>query len=293
MILNRLFSSTESLAKNIAQDDAVLLKSFQEYTHSVLEKGQLIINLQQSYDQRSAILQRLDQLLQLDLADVHTATEDDNEIIHDLQALEHSDRMWELSRLERTLHYYGVRFEYVHQLLSHLYTALKGEGRLVARLMAVSDLREFRKLVIELRLEFDAESATLKKLSDIMILPEIFLALVNGEHIIHRMDSKGKKLVSSMQKYMGGKFLPTDLPYGVTYRWVTAVFYSLDETFRKLVADSMIDHHADVNLELVNRSEFVDLAKEAIRKIKGKDVPSQMIDAFVHFFRDWYNHEID
>jgi len=284
-VLNRFFGSTESIAKHAEKDEQIILRSWKEYLNTVPEKEQIINRLPYSFGQRRTPLQRLKQLLELELADVFTAEKDEDDIVLNLHSLEHSKKIKRVHKLELCLRHFEIRHEYVYELLRHLYSVLKSEARLLKKLIDVADLRKFRKFVAHLKSELVVEKTLLEKIGDLETFKDIFSVLVKGEHIIHRMDSKEKKLLKTMQEDMKNE--------GTTYQWVISVFKSIENKFRELEVQGILELHPDVHFELVNRPEFVDLVRETIQRIKAENVSEQMINVFVHIFREWYNHEID
>ena len=47
--------------------------------------------------------------------------------------------------------------------------------------------------------------------------------------------------------------------------------------------------HQDIDLEYVNKPEFVGLVREKIRALRERKVSEEMINVFVLVFREWYN----
>ncbi len=80
---------------------------------------------------------------------------------------------------------------------------------------------------------------------------------------------------------------------GITDRWVVAVFNALEDKVHELVANGLLDQHYDLDFEFVNRPEFIDLVREMIQTLRAREVSEQMINAFVHLFREKYNFERD
>ncbi len=49
----------------------------------------------------------------------------------------------------------------------------------------------------------------------------------------------------------------------------------------------------EMPFEFVNRPEFVDFARQTIKKLRGRAVAEETINAFVHLFREKYTYERD
>ena len=193
-------------------------------------------------------------------------------------------------KLETCLGYAETKFEYTLELLQHLYVVLLMEASLLEKIPKTSDLRKFRKLVAQIQLEYDVEVEVIAQIGKIRTFNQLFAALVKGEHSIHTMDVTEKKLLKKMQQGMSSIFR-MEIDEGVTYEWAMEVFNSIEDKFREMEADGVIDNHPPADFELVNRPEFVQLVRDTIQRIKKKKVSEQMITVFVHLFREWYNHE--
>lgn len=278
-ILNQLFGSTESIAKDMEKDDQAILKIWRDYLDTVPKKN--VNNLQE-----------LRKLLELELIDIHKEERDEKELISDLEAVEHSKKVKRVHRLEQCLGYAETKHEYVHELLQHLYSILRHQMRLVDKLLAGSKNSE--KLIAHLKSQLELELETIKKIEGIKTFHELFSVLVKGEHIIKTMDSREKRLLKKMQNGMS-KIFTNEVKEGITYEWAMTVY---DE-----VQDLVMDHeallakgydpHDDVDFEFVNKPEFIELVRETIKNIRKREVSEQIINVFVHIFREWYNHGRD
>mgnify|MGYP001619846452 FL=1 len=178
--------------------------------------------------------------------------------------------------------------------MHHLYSVLKSEARLLEKLIKVADLRKFRKLICILKSEFVVENAIIKKIENIQTFKDIFSALVKGEHIIRKMDKAEKRLLKRMQQGVS-KIFSNEITEGITYEWTSIVYNKVQDFVmdHEAVMAKGYDPHTNVDFEFVNRPEFIDLVREVIQSIKRRKVSEQMINVFVHLFREWYNHQRD
>lgn len=107
------------------------------------------------------------------------------------------------------------------------------------------------------------------------------------------MDSREKRLLKKMQKGIS-KIFSNEINEGITYEWAMAVFNAIEDRVHEGVANGMFPgYHPDIDFEFANRPEFVDLVRESIQTLRKRKVSEQMINVFVHLFREWYNHERD
>jgi len=120
---------------------------------------------------------------------------------------------------------------------------------------------------------------------------------MKGEHIIHRMDKREKRLLKKMKTGVA-KIFTNEITEGITQAWAMTVFDAIEENVHAAVEGNIVTgkeifsgYHPDMDFEYVNRPEFVTLVREVIQEIKKKGkVSEQMINVFVHLFREWYNH---
>jgi hypothetical protein len=107
------------------------------------------------------------------------------------------------------------------------------------------------------------------------------------------MDAREKRLLKKMQKDIS-RIFSNEITEGITYEWAMAVFNAIEDKVHEGVANGVFQcWHYNIDFEYVNRPEFVKLARETIRGLKKRRVSEQMINVFVHLFREWYNHERD
>ena len=254
-MLNHLFKSAESSAKRAEQTDKSILRVWMVYRNTILFKRQAINHLPYSLGHRKALLRGLQQALDLELVNVQVQERKEQEIIGDLRSLEHAERIRRVHRLEESLAYAETKYNYVYNLLLHLYVVLRSEADLCKK-MAKAELKSFRKLVTRLQLEFKIEVGIIEKIDAIETFPQLLRDLVTGEHIIQELTAREKRIVKMMQR--------GSPEGGLMDRWVMDVFNAIEDAVYESVAAGTLNHHPHVDLEFVNRPEFVDLAAKII-----------------------------
>ncbi|MFA5142184.1 MAG: hypothetical protein WC471_04405 [Candidatus Woesearchaeota archaeon] len=284
-LLNRLFGSTESIAKEIEADDAVIKKQWDDYLKTIPKK-KIIIGKLNPDAKLNSNLKELASLLALELTDIRSEEKEESELIADLESLEQSKKIKRVDKLEQTLCYMETRHEYIHKLLEQLDSILKSEMNLVIVLQKGS--KDIEKLISSLKSQLSLELNILDKIEKRSTFHEMFSALVKGEHIIKFMDSREKRMLSKMQKGLG-KIYGGEIDKGVTFEWAMGVFESVEDSVREAIANGLLEMHPDVDFEFVNTSQFLVLVKGKIQSLRKRPVSDQMITVFVHLFREWYN----
>ncbi|MBI5065285.1 hypothetical protein HZA97_03520 [Candidatus Woesearchaeota archaeon] len=287
-LLNELFASTETVSELAEKDEKLFFESWQEYLSTLKEKEQVINQLPFLFGQKENHLKRLKQLLDLELVDLSQAEQKEAELISNIQSLKHSERMKKIHKLEVCLDNAETQINYVYKLLRYLFSALKIESAMLEKLVANRDLRKYRTLINDLKSELLFEQSIAKRIKETKDLRNLFSALVKGEHLVARMDAKEQKLLKKIQKGMS-KILSGELKEGITYEWAVEVLNKIEDKTYDLVAEGIYINTPNVLFEFVNGPEFVDLAKEVILELKIKSASEEMINVFVHLFREWYN----
>lgn len=214
---------------------------------------------------------------------------EESELIADLETIKHSQKIKRVRKLEQCLGYAETKYEHVYGLLRQLSSILQNQLHLVTALKEKS--KDIKKITSHLKLQSELELEVLKQIKEIKTFHNLFLALVNGEHIIRSMDSREKRLLKKMQKGIS-KIFSNEINEGITFEWTMAVFNAIEDKVHEGVANGMFEgYHPDIDFEFVNRPEFVALVMETIQILRKRNVSEQMITAFVHLFREWYNHE--
>ncbi|MBI4148915.1 hypothetical protein HY491_00560, partial [Candidatus Woesearchaeota archaeon] len=235
-------------------------------------------------------LQELKRLLDLELVDISGEEKEESELIYDLEAMGHSERIKRVHRLEHCLGYAKTKYEYAYNLLHQLHSCLKSQMHIINKLFAGS--KDAEKLISHLKQQLELELEIIKKVGQVEDFHTLFLALVKGEHIIRTMDSGEKKLLKRMQRGMN-KIFSREIDAGITYEWAITVFNALDNKIHDGLVDGMLEGYEYMDFEFANRPEFVELVRESIQSLRKKNVSGQMINVFVHLFREWYNHGRD
>ncbi|MFH1275838.1 MAG: hypothetical protein ABIH82_01895 [Candidatus Woesearchaeota archaeon] len=289
-LLNHFFGSTESITRELELDDETIIKKWKKYLTTVRKKKTIVERLMFNSNFRKD-LHELKRLLCLELVDISGEEKEESELISDLETIEHSQKIKRVRRLEQCLGYAETKYEHIYMLLHHLHSILRIEIHLVEKLLAGSKSAE--KLIAHLKLQLELELELIEQIKQIETFHGLFLALIKGEYIIQTMDSKEKKLFKMMQDRMS-KIFSGEVDKGITYEWAMTVFDGIEDKVHEGVANEMFSgYHPDIDFEFANRSEFVDLVRESIHHLGKKKVSEQMINVFVHIFREWYNHERD
>jgi len=79
---------------------------------------------------------------------------------------------------------------------------------------------------------------------------------------------------------------------GSVYQWAGKVAEGVQEKAREFFARHEEDEKAqnfDIDFEFVNHSEFVDFVRQCAAE-SGEKPSEEMINVFVHVFREWYNN---
>ena len=125
-LLNHLFGSTESYAKEIEVDEESIIKHWKHYVSTVPRKKEIIryvwTRLEADFQNN---LQELKRLLDLELVDISGEEKSEIEIIGDLELIKHSQKVKRVHKLEQCLGYAETKYEYVYRLLHHLHSFLK------------------------------------------------------------------------------------------------------------------------------------------------------------------------
>ncbi len=289
-LLNHLFGSKESIAREIEADKEAIIKHWKHYLSTIPGKREIIERLKFDNNfQRN--LQELKKLLDLGLIDISDEEKEESELISDLEAIEHSQKIKRVHKLEQCLGYAETKYEYVYRLLHQLHLILRSQMHLVLKLQIGS--KDTEKLISHLKSQLELEIEIFNKIEKIETFHNIFLALIKGEHIIRTMDDREKRLLKKMQKGIGQIF-SNEITKGITYDWAMTVFNAIEDKVHEGVANEMFPgYHPDIDFEFANRPEFVNLVRESIQNLRQREVSEQMINVFVHLFREWYNHERD
>jgi hypothetical protein len=280
--LNNLFKSTESIAKEIELDDETIRKQWDDYKNTITSKHNILNRLH--YDKAMASnLKELKRLLNLELIDIKGEEVSEQELIKDLDSMEHSEKMRRVRRLYDALCYTKTEYEYMYARLAHLYAALKNQMHIVDKLLGKPANPE--ELIAHLKKQAEIEREIVNPNEPNESFHGLFVSLVKGEHVIQRLSAEEKELVKKMLNELKGE------KKGIIIKWVNTVEKQVEDIIRdhEVLLKAGYNPHPDIHFEFVNNPDFVELARKTGQKIKG-NISQQELNAFVHLFREWFNH---
>jgi len=285
-LLNHLFGSTESAAQALELDQRRVLAAWRKYLATIPIKKVLLDSLNTGKNNRKDFL-KLKSLLRLELIDLTLQQKEESALISELEFLEHSQNIKRIQNLERGLRYVETRYDYAYQLLQQLSSILQYQMHLVAALSKGS--RKQKRLLSILTIQFRLELEIITRIEKIDSFPELFLALVRGEHRIRTMDAGEKKLLKRLQTSTN-RIFSREITSGITHQWALGVLNAIEDKVHEAVVQGILPGvHPEVDFEFVNRPEFVALARETILSLRKKNVSEPLITVLVHCFREWYN----
>ena len=290
-LLNRFFKSPEDLAKDISLKDDDFLRAWNEYHKTVNEKSVLIEFL--SKDNYPQTIPKLQKLLTLELSEIEGEKKTEKSLIDDLNAIEHDTRIKKVKSLYDRLCYAESKYAYICQLLNELHNALIAQLRIVEQLSSAKDIDA---LISHLKSQSAVEREVIKQIEERETFHGLFLALIKGEHIIGNMNAKEKKLLKRMTVILTENFRIRSLPEpqrkkGLTYQWADKVYTGIYDQVGEYMARHEEDepgNNPNIDFVFVNHPEFVDFVRKCAREV-GLDPSEQMINVFVHVFRESYN----
>ena len=241
------------------------------------------------FGERKKALRRLQELLKIELITIGSDRKQEKQSITELEIIERDQKVRRIQRLEWCLARAEGNYKLIYSLLQNLHTILSSEKELIKKIELAPDLRRYRKHIPALQIVFLAE---LKIRDRIEITDDFHLSmstLTKGEQIIHKMNTRERRLVAKMQKGMQ-KIVSNELTTGITYQWTMTVFNAIEDNVHEWVAQGFLEgYHPDIDFEFVNHPEFIELSSQALLHIRKKPASKEMIKAFVHLFRDWFN----
>ena len=284
--------SDDVLAENVQLDDKKIISIWNKYLRTFEEKGKLIFSIKEDDMSQSVIKLRV--LLDIELIDISKSEDLEEDVIEDLRKLGHSENLKRIHKLQRCLGYAETTYEYVHALMKKLYSIIILEVRCADKEdFAIDDVNELKELY-NLELEIINKTKTFSKTQRRETFQEVFVSLVAGERIIKRMNNTEKRLMRSMKRVMD-KVLTTNedeqINEGIIFAWVADVVNAIDDEIGEGIANFLFSgDNEDINLEFVNKPQFVDLVREKRRALTQDRISEESINVFVHLFREWYNH---
>lgn len=289
--MNSFFKSQKSDAENLELKDKEFLNIWQDYHKTVDEKKALISAI--SVDNYQNFVPRLKALLTLELSDIEDEKISEKGLIAVLNSIEHDERMLGVMRLYDRLCYAENKYKYIYVLLEKLQYALRVQIHIVEKLESG---KEIAVLIAHLKSEFAVEQEIVKQIESRETFHELFLALVKGEQIIGRMDAKEKQLLKRMKLILTGSFeiksrSGPERKKGITYGWANKVYTGIKIKVKEFIASHEQDEvgqHEFSDFEFVNHPDFVDFVRKCALEL-GDNPSEQMINVFVHTFRELYN----
>ena len=284
-LLNRFFKSQEAVAKDIKLKDDEFIKIWRDYHSTVDEKEKLIGSI--SPDNFKQLLPQLKKLLSLELSDIEGEEKTEEALIGDLQSIEHEKRIEHVQRLYERLCYVESKYKYIYELLNVLHSALTAQLYIVERLNSSTDPAT---LIMHLKSQFEVEKETLRQIESRETFHELFLALVKGEHVVGIINAKEKQLLKRMEVVMQS-VVSDKRKKGMAFKWADRVLKGIQEQMGEYIArhvEDEVGNNPHVDFEFVNHTEFVGFVKQCAAEL-GETPSEQMVNVFVHVFREWYN----
>lgn len=284
-IFSHFFSSEEAIAKKIVKTDKNLQVNWKSRIKAAYESKRKIVETLKIQDKTS--LSQLKKILDLEIGAIKKGEIGERELIISLEKLEHSEKIKRVEKLDQCLYYIETKYEYIYGLLQQLHTTANNQLYLVEKLLA--EPKDPEKLIEHLRLQINLESVIVEKVDDVKIFNELFIALAKGEHIIHQMNAKEKRLIKKMQGRMD-KIFSGEINKGITDKWATIVSKAVQDYIQEGYDKGFLDGHYDLNFQFVNRPGFVNIVRLSIATLGKRNVSEEMINVFVETYREWFNH---
>jgi hypothetical protein len=282
----RALESVEALSRISEEDAEGAVKSWEAYHSRLSSKFEFAEEfIHKGLSNSSSDVKKLSRVIATMLVSEEKDEDKIADLIRNLDAIEHKKRIRRVKRLYGALAYEKTQVEHVYSLLEELHKVLRSEIAVVKSMEKDGVTEVF---IGRFKQELSVEREVAQQIAGIGDFTNRFRALIRGEHVAHRLDSRQHKLKKLLQRRMS-----SDKYGGIIFDWARAVTDSIEDEFRKQEAQGILENHPDVDFELVNRPEFVDLVKRIAREGRGKDVSDDMLSAFVHIYREWYNHERD
>ena len=125
-LLDRFLRSPDARARQIEIDYDEVLAVWKEYYKTIPNKAAAIRGTVSTF-----ALETLKELLTIELVDINTDERTDKEILKELHALEHEERIRRAQQVERDVEETESSYRHVVELLRHLYGILKEQQKVV------------------------------------------------------------------------------------------------------------------------------------------------------------------
>lgn len=272
--LNRLFGSIGSVAEDSNVKFQNVVSAWKKYKETIPRKISLI---------NSAVIDvaELNNLLATELVDLDEEEYSEEELIRDIESIEHNKRLAELKSLKYRFGYELSIYLHIYHLLKNLYNILLSEIRIARRLAANTSDRP--NLIKHFRQQLELEQEIISQIDGYGKFNHLFFDLLKEIHIVERLDAIGKRHFNRMVQM----FL-NEVPQSITYRWVQGVLDALEQ--REYEGIEWPADHPNVDYEFINSWKFEVLVSKVLVSLKpGKKVSDHMIQIFVKDFRDGFN----
>jgi hypothetical protein len=290
-IVEWLLGSEEAVAKEIEQTSESVAKHWKNYLETVNKKKEIVERLTHfNYQQEAAILR---DILKVEISDIAAEEKDENVIISDLNAVEHSKKIKRVHKIEQCLCYIDRKYAYAYTLIEHIHSVLNSQMQIVTLL--IKGTKKADVLIIHLKSQSEIESELIQKINEsektVGQFHDLLVALVKGEHIIKRLDSREKRLLKKLHK--GAlKVFAEEKSDGIFYEWAMEVLNGIEDQIHEAVVKQILPgHNKDIDFEYVNRPEFVDYSREVLQRLSKRKVPEERVNVLVHLFREWFCYD--
>jgi len=170
-LLDRFLRSPDARARQIEIDYDEVLAVWKEYYKTIPNKAAAIRGTVSTF-----ALETLKELLTIELVDINTDERTDKEILKELHALEHEERIRRAQQVERDVEETESSYRHVVELLRHLYGILKEQQKVVLAMIAGKESALDGRRALEQLLE--AESMIIEKIDAVEDFHAMFAELL-------------------------------------------------------------------------------------------------------------------
>ena len=292
-LLSHFFADDMTRAEELARDGPLLASSIKRYLESFAKKYESEEDLRKGGDVQR-VLARVSMALADEVAEVHGAERTTEEIIADLDATSHHQKLRELEHLRLTLGNAATQERYAYKLMHKLYGILLDEAHIVKALEREPENATLREGLISLLHQEAKIVIELKKLPDFDVL---FKNLALGTRRKHELDTHEREASDEIYERMMDTRELANCKMEATAQHdlseLTAwVFNNLDIVVMNAVYGGALLHHNCMIFEYVNS----DIFERFVLREAREDFPNltnQELKVFIHIFRDLYNTRIE
>ncbi|MCX6707399.1 MAG: hypothetical protein NT001_04645 [Candidatus Woesearchaeota archaeon] len=275
-----LFADTTHVERDLVQNYEKVLRSWYHYIDSFPDKERMLLS-------QSINFSELRNMISIELVDISGEEKSEEDLISDLQEVDHDYKVRKLHRIEETLYHAEKKYEYVYNLVRSIHYRLKNELHLLDKIAANS--ANYDKLITHLKNEIELERILVDKIKRIDEeqgagkFDKLFKSLLTGKQVIINIESRKGKLFDAIQNK------GSEEPNSVVYKWVDAVLAKVEDAISDAVSNGDIPCSPNADFEFVNSGFFEKMARDTIRSISPAGVSERTIEIFVHNFRETYN----